>query len=84
MRTSINMNKLIPFIVWERVVNLVDLNATTGKSKTTAPNAAAIANAADKNAPAVAEKKDTSRFKSMLLQLKNDATAPGNQVAAAR
>lgn len=71
--------------VWERVVNQVDLNATASKGKTTADKAdksagAAASSAAVPTIPAV----DKSRFKSMLMQLKNDAKAPGNQPVTAQ
>jgi hypothetical protein len=81
LKTRDDEGKTVPN-VWERVVNQVDLNAAPSK-------ATKVAAAGAKNAPAsaaatdAAPKKDTSRMKSLLLQLKNDGKAPGNAVLAA-
>ena len=79
--------KIVPN-VWERVANQVDLVGGSGKSKAAEAKVTAGTNGSNgnKSAPTSAEppaaKKDTLRFKAILLQLKNDPKAPGNQAVA--
>lgn len=77
---------------WEKVASHIDFNATSTKkepaSKTTSPLSATPASATTSSAVKnnkdeksdVVVKKDTSRMKSVLLQLKNDSKAPGASV----
>jgi t-SNARE complex subunit (syntaxin) len=71
--------------VWERVTTHIDFNATIGqtsivqKDKDVKDKKAGNSAAAAAVVPEV--KRDVGRFKSMLLQLKNDPKAPGNAVA---
>jgi hypothetical protein len=70
--------------IWDRVVAYIDFNTTT--SSVVSPVTSSSTNSQSKDgkkaaAPAPPEpKKDLSRFKGMLLQLKNDPKAPGNTV----
>lgn len=66
--------------VWEKVCSHIDFNPSTKKdAKTVIPPAGSLANKSEKKEE-VTVKKDVSRMKAILLQLKNDPKAPGNKV----
>ncbi|KAI3658097.1 hypothetical protein MP638_002381 [Amoeboaphelidium occidentale] len=71
--------------VWERVAAQIDLTsapATSSVASVVSSKKDASSNAAADKKEKKEEKKDTSRLKQIILQLKNDAKAPGNEVAA--
>lgn len=68
--------------VWERVTGNIDFNATPGQSSVVVPKDKQDPKDKNKQEAKPETKRDLSRFKSLLLQLKNDSKAPGNQVSA--
>jgi hypothetical protein len=71
--------------VWERVAAQIDLTsapATSSVASVVSSKKDSSSNAAADKKEKKEEKKDTSRLKQIILQLKNDAKAPGNEVAA--